>query len=149
MCLKLGGAGRQTVSISTATKLFRWGADAGHTVPWKVPGMSTTIENIILRYVKTKPDWWCSLVTTSSSVLFDTQSSQFTAGHHNRERVRCGATVDKAVVKKNLGRLGRLTREFAGLYSRKVSDSPSYAQVCLYSRQNRSINIRSRRWSLR
>ena len=71
------------------------GADAGHTVPWKVPGISTTIENIILRYVKTKPDWWRSLVTTSTSVRFDTQSSQFTAGHHNRERVRRSSTVDK------------------------------------------------------
>ena len=28
--------------------------------------------------------------------------------HYNRERVRRGATVNKAVVKKNLGRLGRL-----------------------------------------
>jgi pre-mRNA-processing factor 8 len=27
---------------------------------------------------------------------------------YNRERIRCGATVDKAVVKKNLGRLTRL-----------------------------------------
>jgi pre-mRNA-processing factor 8 len=34
--------------------------------------------------------------------------------HYNRERIRRGATVDKAVVKKNLG---RLTREFEGLYS--------------------------------
>jgi pre-mRNA-processing factor 8 len=30
------------------------------TVPWKVPGMPTAIENIILRYVKSKADWWCS-----------------------------------------------------------------------------------------
>ena len=28
--------------------------------------------------------------------------------HYNRERIRRGATVDKAVVKKNLGRLTRL-----------------------------------------
>ena len=27
--------------------------------------------------------------------------------HYNRERIRRGATVDKAVVKKNLGRLTR------------------------------------------
>ena len=29
-------------------------------VPWKVPGMPTAIENIILRYIKSKADWWCS-----------------------------------------------------------------------------------------
>lgn len=28
--------------------------------------------------------------------------------HYNRERIRRGATVDKAVVKKNLGRLTRM-----------------------------------------
>lgn len=30
------------------------------SVPWKVPGMPTAIENIILRYIKSKADWWCS-----------------------------------------------------------------------------------------
>ena len=34
----------------------------------------------------------------------------FRVAHYNRERIRRGATVDKAVVKKNLG---RLTREHA------------------------------------
>lgn len=33
----------------------------------------------------------------------------FSVAHYNRERIRRGATVDKAVVKKNLG---RLTRKF-------------------------------------
>ncbi len=49
--------------------------------------MPTAIENIILRYIKSKADWWVSVA------------------HYNRERIRRGATVDKAVVKKNLGRL--------------------------------------------
>jgi len=31
-------------------------------IPWKVPGMPTAIENIILRYIKSKADWWCSCV---------------------------------------------------------------------------------------
>ncbi|KIM74584.1 hypothetical protein PILCRDRAFT_14351 [Piloderma croceum F 1598] len=57
---------------------------------WKVPGMPTAIENIILRYIKSKADWWCSVA------------------HYNRERIRRSATVDKAVVKKNLGQLTRL-----------------------------------------
>jgi pre-mRNA-processing factor 8 len=59
-------------------------------IPWKVPGMPTAIENIILRYVKSKADWWTSVA------------------HYNRERIRRGATVDKTVSKKNLGRLTRL-----------------------------------------
>ena len=59
-------------------------------IPWKVPGMPAAIENIILRYIKSKSDWWTSVA------------------HYNRERIRRGATVDKAVVRKNLGRLTRL-----------------------------------------
>jgi len=45
---------------------------------------------MILRYVKAKADWWTSVA------------------HFNRERIRRGATVDKTVAKKNLGRLTRL-----------------------------------------
>ncbi|KAI6213256.1 WD repeat-containing protein 48-like protein [Aphelenchoides besseyi] len=59
-------------------------------IPWKVPNLPTPIENMILRYVKAKADWWTN------------------SAHYNRERVRRGATVDKTVVKKNLGRLTRL-----------------------------------------
>lgn len=59
-------------------------------IPWKVPGLPAPIENVILRYVKQKADWWVSVA------------------HYNRERIRRGATVDKTVAKKNLGRLTRL-----------------------------------------
>lgn len=59
-------------------------------IPWKVPGLPTAVENMILRYVKSKADWWTSVA------------------HYNRERIRRGATVDKTVCKKNLGRLTRL-----------------------------------------
>lgn len=45
---------------------------------------------MILRYVKQKADWWTNVA------------------HYNRERIRRGATVDKTVCKKNLGRLTRL-----------------------------------------
>jgi len=58
--------------------------------PWKVPGLPIPIENMILRYVKMKADWWTN------------------TAHYNRERIRRGATVDKTVCKKNLGRLTRL-----------------------------------------
>ncbi|KAH8059516.1 U5 snRNA binding protein [Aureococcus anophagefferens] len=46
--------------------------------------------NMILRYVKAKADWWTNIA------------------HYNRERIKRGATVDKTVCKKNLGRLTRL-----------------------------------------
>ncbi|ORX49188.1 pre-mRNA-processing-splicing factor 8 [Hesseltinella vesiculosa] len=59
-------------------------------IPWKVPGMPAPIENMILRYIKSKADWWTSVA------------------HYNRERIRRGATVDKTVCRKNLGRLTRL-----------------------------------------
>jgi len=59
-------------------------------IPWKVPGLPMPIENMILRYVKSKADWWTNVA------------------HYNRERIRRGATVDKTVCKKNLGRLTRL-----------------------------------------
>ncbi len=52
--------------------------------------MPIPIENMILRYVKMKADWWTN------------------TAHYNRERIRRGATVDKTVCKKNLGRLTRL-----------------------------------------
>ncbi|XP_049849432.1 pre-mRNA-processing-splicing factor 8-like [Schistocerca gregaria] len=58
--------------------------------PWKVPGLPLPVENMIVRYVKAKADWWANVA------------------HYNRERIRRGATVDKTVVKKNLGRLTRL-----------------------------------------
>ncbi|KAF8595500.1 PROCN-domain-containing protein [Ceratobasidium sp. AG-I] len=47
-------------------------------------------QNITLRYIKSKAVWWCSVA------------------HYNREHICCGATVDKAVLKKNLGWLTRL-----------------------------------------
>lgn len=59
-------------------------------IAWKVPGLAAPIESMILRYVKAKADWWTN------------------GAHQNRERIRRGATVDKTVVKKNLGRLTRL-----------------------------------------
>jgi len=59
-------------------------------IPWKVPGLPVPVENMILRYVKSKADWWTNV------------------SHYNRERIRRGATVDKTVCKKNVGRLTRL-----------------------------------------
>ncbi|KAG2326430.1 hypothetical protein Bca52824_009158 [Brassica carinata] len=59
-------------------------------IPWKVPGLPVPVENMILRYVKSKADWWTNVA------------------HYNRERIRRGATVDKTVCRKNLGRLTRL-----------------------------------------
>ena len=55
-----------------------------------MPGLPAPIENMILRFVKQKADWWTNVA------------------HYNRERIRRGATVDKTVCRKNLGRLTRL-----------------------------------------
>lgn len=59
-------------------------------VPWSVPGMPPPVEAIILRYVKNKSDWWINVT------------------QYQRERIKRGATVDKTVTRKNLGRLTRL-----------------------------------------
>ena len=59
-------------------------------IPWKVPGLPEPVEKLILRYVKSKADWWTGVA------------------HYNRERIRKGVTVDKTVQKKNLGRMTRL-----------------------------------------
>ncbi|KAF2073323.1 hypothetical protein CYY_005376 [Polysphondylium violaceum] len=59
-------------------------------IPWKVPGLPIPIENLIIRFVKSKADWWTNVA------------------HYNRERIKRGATVDKTLCKKNLGRLTRL-----------------------------------------
>lgn len=58
--------------------------------PWKVPGLPLAVENIIMRYVKSKADWWTNVT------------------HFNRERILRGATVDKTIVRKNQGRMSRL-----------------------------------------
>jgi len=80
-------ANKSRVILSHLSEAFRcWKAN----IPWKVPGMPAPIENMILRYVKTKADWWTNIA------------------HYNRERIKRGGTVDKTVVKKNLGRLTRL-----------------------------------------
>lgn len=59
-------------------------------IPWQVPGMPRPIEDIINHYIQEKANGWISIA------------------HYNRERIRRGATVEKTVVKKNVGRLTRL-----------------------------------------
>lgn len=58
--------------------------------PWKVPGLPSAVESIIMRYVKSRADWWTNVT------------------HYNRERILRGATVDKTIVRKNQGRMARL-----------------------------------------
>lgn len=31
-------------------------------IPWKVPGLPAPVENMILRYVKQKADWWTQVI---------------------------------------------------------------------------------------
>ncbi|CAK7904636.1 pre-mRNA-splicing factor 8 [[Candida] anglica] len=59
-------------------------------IPWKVPGLPEPVEKIIERYIQAKADGWVSVA------------------HYNRDRIRRGATVEKTVARKNLGRLTRL-----------------------------------------
>ncbi|CEP25031.1 PRP8 [Cyberlindnera jadinii] len=59
-------------------------------IPWRVPGLPEPIVKIIERYIKAKADGWIS------------------AAHYNRERIKRGASVEKTVARKNLGRLTRL-----------------------------------------
>lgn len=59
-------------------------------IPWRVPGMPAAVENIVVRYVRAKADYWMN------------------STYYNRERVRRGATVDKNVFQKNTGRMTRL-----------------------------------------
>ena len=40
-------------------------------IPWKVPGLPAPIENMILRYVKAKADWWCARGVPSCGGAFD------------------------------------------------------------------------------
>ena len=78
-------------------------------IPWKVPGLPVPIENMILRYVKSKADWWTNVA------------------HYNRERIRRGATVDKTVCRKNLGRLTRLwlkAEQVCNFVSSKLKNFP-------------------------
>ena len=77
-------------SCQAVQALSSCGACRKANIPWKVPGLPAPIENMILRYVKQKADWWTNVA------------------HYNRERIRRGATVDKTVCRKNLGRLTRL-----------------------------------------
>lgn len=58
--------------------------------PWKVPGLPPPVEDMIMRFVKAKADWWTNVT------------------HFNRERIRRGSTVDRTIVRKNQGRMARL-----------------------------------------
>ena len=40
-------------------------------IPWKVPGLPAPIENMILRYVKAKADWWRDLRVLKCRGAFD------------------------------------------------------------------------------
>jgi len=84
-------------------------------IPWKVPGLPTPIENMILRYVKAKADWWTN------------------TAHYNRERIRRGATVDKTVCKKNLGRLTRLYLKAEQERQHNYLKVRCRTHICVYS----------------
>lgn len=59
-------------------------------IPWDVDGMPEPIKKIIHRYIEARAEHWIRVARL------------------NRERIRAGKVVDKAVSRKNLGRLTRL-----------------------------------------
>ena len=69
-------------------------------IPWKVPGLPAPIENMILRYVKAKADWWCARGVPSRGGAFDA-----TRVHETRPWV-----VDFSI----LGRFGPRRRAVVG-----------------------------------
>ena len=68
-CIKQNKA---RVILQHLSEAWCWKAN---NISWKVPGLPIPVENMILRYVKSKSDWWTN------------------TAHYNRERIRCGATV--------------------------------------------------------
>lgn len=95
-------------------------------IPWKVPGLPVQIENMILRSESQHAAQWldpiagfasahflpacllCALCCCCCSYIKAKADWYTNATHYNRERIKRGATVDKTVCKKNLGRLTRL-----------------------------------------
>lgn len=59
-------------------------------IPWKVPGLPKPIEDIILKYVKAKADWWTN------------------AAYQARERIERFVSIDKTAARKNMNRITRL-----------------------------------------
>ena len=64
--------------------------------------------------------------------------SMFRVAHYNRERIRRGATVDKAVVKKNLG---RLTREHANTSLQSFLNSDKFKRIVSQSRARETARL--------
>jgi hypothetical protein len=62
----------------------------------------------------------------------------FRVAHYNRERIRRGATVDKAVVKKNLG---RLTREHAYTSTKFLKLIDKFKRIISQSRARETARL--------
>ena len=62
----------------------------------------------------------------------------FRVAHYNRERIRRGATVDKAVVKKNLG---RLTREDANTSAKFLKLIDKFKRIVSQSRARETARL--------
>lgn len=78
---------------------------------------------MILRYVKSKADWWTNVA------------------HYNRERIRRGATVDKTVCRKNLGRLTRLWLKAEQVYSFLIKYT-RFVPICVLHKFVHAVHLR-------
>ena len=57
---------KSRVVLSHLSDAFRcWKAN----IPWKVPGIPAPIENMILRYVKAKADWWTYIAHYNRKII--------------------------------------------------------------------------------
>ncbi|KAF7684116.1 Pre-mRNA-splicing factor 8 like protein [Astathelohania contejeani] len=77
-------------------------------IPWNVPGMPEPITRLITKFINEKADWYINNTI------------------YIRNRIRADKTVDKAVAKKNLGRITRLyLKEEATRQERYLEDGPN------------------------
>lgn len=118
---------KSRVILSHLSEAFRcWKAN----IPWKVPGMPAPIENMILRYVKAKADWWTNIA------------------HYNRERIKRGGTVDKTVVKVGSGtKSGTFRCQTHCVFV--LAEKPRQADPTLAEGGARAATQLSKGWTLR
>jgi hypothetical protein len=182
MCCGHGAASSLLVDILTATSLS---VLVQANIPWKVPGLPAPVENMILRYVKQKADWWTQVrvllyvrdagagsrcgtqsahavellasTAVGTSGVHSIHHAQWNGSatialhcrapvhvkcalccfglqvaHYNRERIKRGATVDKTVCRKNLGRLTRLYLKSEQVRQTRLLDSRAGPTIDLW-----------------
>ncbi|GJT74885.1 pre-mRNA-processing-splicing factor 8A [Tanacetum coccineum] len=93
-CSIMCGNSLEGIKQNKARTILQYLSEAWHfwnaNIAWKVSGLPVLMENMILRYVKSKANRWTNVA------------------NYNHERICRGATVDQTVCRKNLRMLTRL-----------------------------------------